>query len=111
MLHAQVAVLELLLVHVCLLAQVKALAELLPDIEVVKGDQFNSHPTDTKLMGPDALERFRRGEKLPAVTMRTPLASSPDLGFVMDSLSSNPMSCVGAPVADMLHTGLVALPP
>ena len=49
------------------------MVDLLPDIEVVEGDEFNSHPTDTKLMGPDALERFRRGEQLPAVLVKTPL--------------------------------------
>ena len=46
---------------------------MLPDIEVVEGDEFNSHPTDPKLMGPDALERFRRGEQLPTVLVKTPL--------------------------------------
>ncbi len=44
-------------------------------MEVVEGDPFNSSPTDPKLMGPDALERFRKGEKLPSVTARTPLVS------------------------------------
>jgi Mg-chelatase subunit ChlI len=42
-------------------------------MEVVEGDPFNSSPTDPKLMGPDALARFRAGEKLPAVTAKTPL--------------------------------------
>jgi hypothetical protein len=45
-------------------------------MEVVQGDPFNSSPTDPKLMGPDALARFRKGEKLPAVTAKTPLVSS-----------------------------------
>jgi Mg-chelatase subunit ChlI len=42
-------------------------------MEVVEGDPFNSSPTDPKMMGPDALARFRAGEKLPAVTAKTPL--------------------------------------
>jgi hypothetical protein len=42
-------------------------------MEVVEGDPFNSSPTDPKLMGPDALARFRAGEKLPGVTAKTPL--------------------------------------
>jgi hypothetical protein len=54
-------------------AQVRAMVDLLPDIEVVVDDPFNSHPTDPKLMGPDALQRFRMGEKLPSTRIRTPL--------------------------------------
>jgi hypothetical protein len=53
--------------------QVRAVADLLPPMEVVEGDPFNSSPTDPKMMGPDALARFRAGEKLPAVTAKTPL--------------------------------------
>lgn len=49
------------------------MVDLLPDIDVVVDDPFNSHPTDTKLMGPDALQRFRMGEKLPSTRIRTPL--------------------------------------
>jgi hypothetical protein len=45
-------------------------------MEVIEGDPFNSSPTDPKMMGPDALARFRAGEKLPAVTAKTPLVSS-----------------------------------
>jgi len=48
-------------------------ADLLPEMEVVEGDPFNSSPTDPKLMGPDALQRLRQGEKLPSVTAKTPL--------------------------------------
>lgn len=49
------------------------MADLLPEMEVVEGDPFNSSPTDPKLMGPDALQRLRQGEKLPSVTAKTPL--------------------------------------
>jgi Mg-chelatase subunit ChlI len=55
------------------IVQVRAVAELLPMLDVVEGDPFNSSPTDPKLMGPDALQRYRNGEKLPATKMRTPL--------------------------------------
>eukprot|EP00882_Tetradesmus_deserticola_P024862 GHRQ01027195.1.p1 GENE.GHRQ01027195.1~~GHRQ01027195.1.p1 ORF type:complete len:211 (+),score=51.12 GHRQ01027195.1:143-775(+) len=54
---------------------VRAVADLLPELDVVEGDPFNSSPTDPKMMGPDALARFRAGEKLPAVRARTPLVS------------------------------------
>ena len=49
------------------------MVDLLPEIDVVEGDEFNSHPTDPKLMGPYALERFEAGEQLPAARMKTPL--------------------------------------
>jgi magnesium chelatase subunit I len=39
--------------------QVRAVVDLLPEMEVVEGDSFNSSPTDPKLMGPDALMRFK----------------------------------------------------
>ena len=42
-------------------------------LDVVAGDPFNSSPTDPKEMGPDALQRYRNGEKLPVAKMRTPL--------------------------------------
>ncbi|GFR44883.1 hypothetical protein Agub_g6227, partial [Astrephomene gubernaculifera] len=64
---------------------VRALVDLLPEIDVVEGDPFNSSPTDPKLMGPDALERWRRGEKLPATKMRTPLVELP-LGATEDRI-------------------------
>lgn len=55
--------------------QVRAMVDLLPSIDVVVDDPFNSHPTDWKLMGPDALQRYRNGETLPAGTAPTPLVS------------------------------------
>ena len=66
------------------------MVDLLPDIEVVEGDEFNSHPTDSKLMGPDALERFGRGEQLPSVLVKTPLVR-PSL-----CLASHARACVSA---------------
>jgi hypothetical protein len=55
--------------------QVRAVIDLLPAIDVVTGDPFNSDPYDPKLMGPDALMRFRKGEKLPVTRGKTPLVS------------------------------------
>ena len=40
--------------------QVRAMVDLLPEIEVVAEDAFNSSPSDPKMMGPEALERFNR---------------------------------------------------
>lgn len=59
--------------------------QVLPFIDVVKGDAFNSHPTDTKRMGPSALERVAAGEALPSEQMRTPLVELP-LGATEDRI-------------------------
>uniref|UniRef100_A0A7S0R7U2 Mg-protoporphyrin IX chelatase n=1 Tax=Chlamydomonas leiostraca TaxID=1034604 RepID=A0A7S0R7U2_9CHLO len=64
---------------------VRAVVDLLPDIDVVADDPFNSHPTDPKLMGPDALARFKRGETLPVARIRTPLVELP-LGATEDRI-------------------------
>eukprot|EP00884_Botryococcus_braunii_P022593 jgi/Botrbrau1/9017/Bobra.0148s0117.1 len=64
---------------------VRAMQDLLPEIEVVAGDPFNSSPTDPKLMGPDAQMRFRAGEKLPVGRVPTPLVELP-LGATEDRI-------------------------
>lgn len=51
----------------------RALVDLLPPIEIVANDPFNSDPNDPKLMGPDALMRYKRGEQLPTAQSKTPL--------------------------------------
>lgn len=52
------------------------MVDLLPEIDIVAEDSFNSSPTDPKLMGPEALERFNRGEELPVARVKTPLVST-----------------------------------
>ncbi len=52
------------------------MVEMLPSITVVPDDAFNSSPTDPKLMGPDALQRFRDGQQLPSANAPTPLVGS-----------------------------------
>ena len=59
-----------------MVVQVRAMVDLLPEIEVVPGDPFNSSPTDTNLMGPGALQMYRTGEKLPTGQAKTPLVST-----------------------------------
>ena len=49
------------------------MVELLPEIDVVADDSFNSSPTEPRLMGPQALESYLAGMELPAVRMKTPL--------------------------------------
>ena len=43
---------------------IRAIADLLPKIDIVKNDPFNSHPTDLELMSSDVLLRYRNNEKL-----------------------------------------------
>jgi hypothetical protein len=70
--------------------QVRSLVEVLPFIDVVKGDAFNSHPTDPKRMGPDALRRFQHGEDLEVARIRAPLVELP-LGATEDRICG--MAC------------------
>ncbi len=64
---------------------VRSLIQLLPEIDVVKGDVFNSSPTDPQLMGPDAKETFQKGEPLETVKMRVPMVEVP-LGTTEDRI-------------------------
>jgi magnesium chelatase subunit I len=49
------------------------MVELLPEIDVIEDDSFNSSPTNPQLMGPDALLRYMAGETLPSSRAKTPL--------------------------------------
>jgi magnesium chelatase subunit I len=48
---------------------IRALADLLPEIEVVKDDPYNSHPTNPEIMGDDVKTQLKNGEK-PEVTLK-----------------------------------------
>lgn len=48
---------------------IRALANLLPEIEVVKDDPYNSHPTNPEIMGEDVKIRLKNGEK-PQVALK-----------------------------------------
>jgi magnesium chelatase subunit I len=56
---------------------VRALARILPQIEVVQGCPYNCDPTDERLMCPACRERSRSGESLPAVSRPMPLVELP----------------------------------
>ena len=51
------------------------MVEMLPEIEVVQDDAFNSDPADPQNMGPEAAQRHRAGEALPTTRIPTPLVS------------------------------------
>ena len=64
---------------------VRSLVQLLPEIEVVKGDPFNSSPTDPQLMGPDVREAYQKGETLEVTKIRVPMVEVP-LGTTEDRI-------------------------
>jgi magnesium chelatase subunit I len=62
---------------------VRALVDLLPDIEIVSGDPFNSHPTDQDLISDEVRKRKRAGEILATEFRKTPIVTIP-LGATED---------------------------
>lgn len=56
---------------------VRALARILPQIEVVQGCPYNCAPADERQMCPACRERYRAGELLPAVARPMPLVELP----------------------------------
>lgn len=62
---------------------IRALADLLPEIEVVADDPFNSHPTDLDLMSDAIRDRLARGEALPIAHRKVQMVDLP-LGATED---------------------------
>ena len=62
---------------------VRALVDLLPPIEVVENDPYNSDPYDPELMSNEVLEKVKRNEKLSIVEVPTPMVDLP-LGATED---------------------------
>ncbi len=63
----------------------RALVDLLPEIDVVAGDNYNSDPKDPQLMGPEARERAAAGQPQPTTTRRIPMIEVP-LGATEDRI-------------------------
>lgn len=62
---------------------VRALVDLLPEIEVVADDPFNSDPSDPELMSQEVRERLQRKEKLPIINKKISMVDLP-LGATED---------------------------
>jgi len=62
---------------------IRAIADLLPEIEVVKDDSFNSHPTDLDLMGNEVKKAISNGETLELSNIKIPMIDLP-LGATED---------------------------
>ena len=65
--------------------QVRALVDLLPDITVIEGDNFNSDPSDPSLMGPEAREAYGKGAAPRTASRRIPMIEVP-LGATEDRI-------------------------
>ncbi len=63
----------------------RALIDLLPDITVIEGDNFNSDPVDPALMGPDARDAYEAGATPRTTTRRVPMVEVP-LGATEDRI-------------------------
>lgn len=64
---------------------IRALADLLPGIEVVAGDPYNSSPTDPDLQSSDVRQRLEHGETLATEDRQVPMVDLP-LGATEDRL-------------------------
>jgi len=64
---------------------VRSLADILPLIEVVAGDTYNSNPRELSEMGPEVNARFQAGEDLPVALVKIPVVELP-LGATEDRI-------------------------
>jgi magnesium chelatase subunit I len=62
---------------------IRAIADLLPKIDIVKDDPFNSHPTDLELMSSEVLKRYRNNEEFETEGIKIPMIDLP-LGATED---------------------------
>jgi magnesium chelatase subunit I len=83
---------------------VRALADLLPEIEVVAGDPFNSHPKDADLQSDDVRQRLLRRETLEIVKQRVVMVDLP-LGATEDRV------CGTIDIEKALSEGIKAFEP
>jgi magnesium chelatase subunit I len=62
---------------------IRAIADLLPEIEVVKNDPFNSHKSDLDLMGNEVKSSIQKGETIETELIKIPMVDLP-LGATED---------------------------
>ncbi len=83
---------------------IRALADLLPAIEVVKGDPYNSSPNDPDLQSQEVLERIGEGNNLELDQKQVPMVDLP-LGATEDRL------CGTIDIEKALSAGIKAFEP
>ena len=62
---------------------IRAIADLLPEIEIVKDDPFNSHPQNLELMSSEVLTRYKNDESFDIDNIKIPMIDLP-LGATED---------------------------
>jgi magnesium chelatase subunit I len=62
---------------------IRAIADLLPEIEIVKDDPFNSHPQNLELMSSEVLTRYKNDEDFDIANIKIPMIDLP-LGATED---------------------------
>jgi magnesium chelatase subunit I len=62
---------------------IRALADLLPEIQVVADDPFNSHPADPELMSDELRQKVEQGLEIPVALKKVPMVDLP-LGATED---------------------------
>nr|AEQ94253.1 chlorophyll biosynthesis [Eutreptia viridis] len=62
---------------------IRALVDLLPEIEVVENDDYNSDPNNVELMSEEVQEKFKKNEKIKSIKIKTPMIDLP-LGATED---------------------------
>jgi magnesium chelatase subunit I len=65
------------------LSLIRALVDLLPPIDVVENDPYNSDPYNTELMSDDVLEKLKNNEEISIIQIKTPMIDLP-LGATED---------------------------
>ncbi len=83
---------------------IRALADLLPAIEVVKGDPYNSSPNDPDLQSQEVLERIGEGKNIELDNKQVPMVDLP-LGATEDRL------CGTIDIEKALSEGIKAFEP
>ena len=83
---------------------IRALADLLPAIEVVKGDPYNSSPNDPDLQSQEVLEKIEEGNNLELDNKQVPMVDLP-LGATEDRL------CGTIDIEKALSEGIKAFEP
>ena len=83
---------------------VRALVDLLPDIEVVLDDPFQSHPTDLEVISNDVRQRKKAGEIFQLERKKIPIVDLP-LGATEDRV------CGTINIEKALHEGIKAFEP
>ena len=83
---------------------VRALVDLLPNIEVVDNDPFNSHPSDAELMSQNVREQVLQGKSLKVLCKKTTMVDLP-LGATEDRV------CGTIDIEKALSEGIKAFEP